>query len=282
MTSSARGAAVKRSTPAVSTEAASNVESRIETVTAIERAADVLALFAVAGPTLGVTEIAQRLGLSKTVVYRVLTSFRAKGFIDFDETTRRYSMGPMVLTLGLAYLDRIDVRQLAREAMRRLSDATNETATLSVRSGWTRVYIDQVTPPRDIKMVVPLGSSFPLHAGGSSKALLAFLSREEQEAYLAMPLDALTPLTVTSPAQLRRELASIRARGYAVTMGERQTGAGAVAAPVLGADGRPLAAMSICGPVERFRDNVDEAARLLLDETRNISQQVGPTDRLAQ
>ena len=252
---------------------------RAETVTAIERAADVLALFAEAGPTLGVTEIARMLELSKTVVHRVLASFRAKGFVDFDEHTRRYSLGPMVLTLGLTYLDRIDVRGLAREAMQRLSDQTNETATLSVRSGWTRVYIDQVTPPRDIKMVVPLGRPFPLHAGGSSKALLAFLTREEQEAYLEMPLARLTPLTVTDPDQLRKDLALVRQRGYAMTMGERQSGAGAVAAPVLGLDGRPVAAMSICGPVERFRDEVDAAVELLLETTRSMSKQMGYTGR---
>jgi DNA-binding IclR family transcriptional regulator len=259
----------------------SPAEPRIETVTAIERAADVLALFADAGSTLGVTEIAQRLGLSKTVVYRVLASFRAKGFVEFDESTRRYSMGPMVLTLGLAYLDRIDVRALAREAMRRLSDDTSETATLSIRSGWTRVYIDQVTPPRDIKMVVPLGRPFPLHAGGSSKALLAFLTREEQETYLEMPLAALTPLTVTDPDELRKQLVTIRQRGYAITMGERQAGAAAVAAPVLGLDGRPVAAMSICGPIERFRTDVGRAAELLLEATHGMSKQLGYSDRRA-
>lgn len=255
----------------------SSPSPRTETVTAIERAADVLALFANSGPTLGVTEIAQTLGLSKTVVYRVLSSFRAKGFVDFDEQTRRYSMGPMVLTLGLTYLDRIDVRDLAREAMKRLSDQTNETATLSVRSGWTRVYIEQVTPTRDIKMVVPLGRPFPLHAGGSSKALLAFLTREEQETYLEMPLLRLTPLTVIDPDQLRKELAAVRQRGYAVTMGERQSGAGAVAAPVFGLDNRPVATMSICGPIERFRDEVDGSAELLLEATTSISRRMGYT-----
>jgi DNA-binding IclR family transcriptional regulator len=280
MTKSAPRAAERTPLPG-RPDAASPAESRIETVTAIERAADVLALFAEAGPTLGVTEIAQRLGFSKTVVYRVLASFRAKGFVDFDESTRRYSMGPMVLTLGLAYLERIDVRTLAREAMRRLSEETNETATLSIQSGWTRVYIDQVTPPRDIKMVVPLGRPFPLHAGGSSKALLAFLTREEQDTYLEMPLAALTPLTVTDPDELRKQLATIRKRGYAVTMGERQAGAAAVAAPLFGLDGRPVAAMSICGPIERFRHEVDRAVELLLETTRSMSKQIGYSNRRA-
>lgn len=248
---------------------------RTETVSAIERAADVLGLFADAGPTLGVTEIAQALSLSKTVVYRVLTSLRSKGFIEFDDSTRRYSLGPQVLLLGLTYLDRIDALGLAREAMRLLSDQTNETATVSVRSGWNRVYIDQITPARDIRMVVPLGRPFPLHAGGSSKVLLAFLSDEEQDAFLRTPLSRLTSLTVTDPARLRIDLDHIRQRGYAVTMGERQVGAGAVAAPILGHDGRPVAAMSICGPVERFREAVDEAAVLLLGATRRISKRLG-------
>lgn len=254
---------------------AKRATSPVETVAAIERAADVLALYVGSGPTLGVTEIAQALDLSKTVVYRILTSLKVKGFIEFDEDTHRYSLGPQILLLGLTYLDKVDVRGLAHVAMQRLSDQTNETATLSIRSGWTRVYIDQITPARDIKMEVPLGRPFPLHAGSSSKALLAFLTREEQETYFETDLPRLTPLTVTDPNELRRELALIRERGYSISLGERQAGAAAVAAPVLGHDGRPVAAMSVCGPIERFRDEIDDASQRLVTATRRISQQLG-------
>ena len=135
-------------------------EPQGQTIVAIERAADVLSLFADADEqTLGVTEIANALGLSKAVVYRILSSFRAKGYVELDEASRRYALGPRALHVGLAYLNRADVRQMARPEMERLCRETDETATLSLRTGSTRVYVDQVTPDRDVKMVCLLYTS---------------------------------------------------------------------------------------------------------------------------
>jgi IclR family transcriptional regulator, acetate operon repressor len=251
-------------------------DPQAQTIVAIERATDVLSMFAEADePTLGVTEIAQALGLSKAVVYRILSSFRAKGFVDLDEATRRYSLGQKVLYLGLAYMNRIDVPATARPVLEQLSRATNETATLSLRTGRMRVYVDQVTPDRDIKMVIQLGQQVPLHAGASSKAFLAFMSEDEQKGYLANSLEKLTDNTITSVRSLKKELAEIRERGYASSSGERMEGAGSVAAPILGHDGRPVAVISICGPVDRFRREAVNAAKLLVDATDRLSRQLG-------
>ena len=248
-----------------------------QTIAGIERALDALSLFAESDTaSLGVTEIAHQLGLSKAVVHRILASFRAKGFVELDETTRRYSLGPKILFLGLTYLDRIDILSVAREAMASLSARTNETATLSIRSGDIRVYVDQVTPPRDVKMQVSLGIPYPLHAGASSKAFLAFLPDSEIDEYLSnIKLERLTKSTVVEPRKLRRELAAIREAGYASSFGERMEGAGAVAAPVFGRDGSPSGVISVCGPIERFRDEADTAARLLLEQTARASARLG-------
>ncbi|TVR33790.1 MAG: IclR family transcriptional regulator [Nitriliruptor sp.] len=246
-------------------------------ITTIERAADVLVLFTRSDQAdLGVTEIATQLDLSKAVVHRVLTTLAAKGLVTVHEETRRYRLGPVALSLGIAYLDRIDLRDLLQPRLRELSERTNETATMSLRYGWQRMYVDQVTPNREVKMTVVLGRAFPLHAGSSSKAFLAFLTGDEQERYLAQHhLEALTDRTIIDDAQLRAELQLIRERGYAVSFGERQAGAGSVAAPVLDHRGEPAAAVSICGPLERFREGVDLASSLLLETTKELSRQLG-------
>ena len=247
-----------------------------QTIVAIERATDVLSMFAESDEaTLGVTEIATTLGLSKAVVYRILSSFRVKGYVEVDEATRRYALGPKALDLGLAYMNRVDVRSAARPEMEKLVRAMNETATLSLRTGDTRVYVDQITPDRDVKMVVTLGQHAPLHAGASSKAFLAFLEPADQASYLDAELARLTDKTITNARTLRKELDEIRARGYAASLGERMEGAGSVAAPVFGADGRPAAVISVCGPVERFKDEADEAAKLLVTATARVSHALG-------
>lgn len=248
-----------------------------QTITTVVRTAEVLAAFAHAGSrTLGVTEISRELGISKAVVHRILNSLRATGFIDVDSATHRYLLGPTALHVGLAFLRHVDVRDLARPMLRDLSEETQETATLSIRSGWHRIYIDQVTPPREVKMTVPLGRSFPLYAGSSSKVLLAYLTRAEIDEYIStVDLEPLTDLTITDPAQLLDELAAIRSAGFAVSKGERQSGAGSVAAPILDHSGRPIASMSLCGPAERFQAEVDAAAALIVEAGQRLSRQMG-------
>jgi DNA-binding IclR family transcriptional regulator len=148
-----------------------------------------------------------------------------------------------------------------------------------VRVGSTRVYIDQVTPNRDVKMVVRLGWPFPLHAGASSKALLAFLPEDQRRAYLETHhLVALTPHTITDPDRLRKELEAIRSSGFAVSFGERDASAGSVAAPVFGHEGTPIGVISVSGPLERFSAEAEQASRVLVDAARGLSQRLGYRD----
>lgn len=252
-------------------------ETPMQGVQGVERALSVLSLFVESGSeTLGVTDISQQLNLSKAVVHRILSTFRVHEFVEIDETTHRYRLGPKILLLGLSQLDRMEFRIIAHEAMIHLVAATHETATLSIRVGWDRVYIDQVTPERDIKMVVQLGKPFPLHTGASSKALLAFLSSPEQEEYFdSHELVAMTSKTITDPVRLRKELRRIREAGYAMSFGERDSSAGSVAAPIVGRDGRLLGVISISGPGDRFRSEVESASKALLEATRSVSARMG-------
>lgn len=248
---------------------------RSETVSGVERAVDVLNLFSRSTESLGVTEISQELGYAKAVVHRILQAFKAKGYVEVDEKTRRYSLGPNAVFLGLRYLDRLDVRSVARDALHDLSDATNETAALSIRFGDERVYVDQVNPHRDIQMVVQLGKPFPLHAGASSRAFLAYLPQEEQDRYLATSeLAPVTDKTMTNPSQIRDELGRIRARGWAVSIGESDPGTVAVAAPIFDRDGL-TAVMTACGPRERFEKHLDSAAARLVELAGKTSTRLG-------
>jgi IclR family transcriptional regulator, acetate operon repressor len=247
-----------------------------QTIATVERAVDVLMLFTRRrAPTLGVTEIANELKLSKAAVHRILSSLRGKGLLEVNDESRRYSLGPAALALGRAYVDKLDVRDLAQGELVALSDATDETATLSIRTENMRTYVSQVLPDREVKMTVPLGRPFPLHAGSSSKAFLAFLPETEIDEYLLAPLDQLTDTTIIDADALRADLRRIRKLGYAVSFGERQAGAGSVAAPVFDHNGRPSAVVSLCGPVERFASEVEEAAKLLLEATARISARLG-------
>jgi len=248
-------------------------------VASVERASDVLFCFAADSPR-GVTEIASELGISKAVVHRILTSLVQRDLVALDPATRLYSLGPAVLELAAAYRSQLDVRALALDTMRDLVQTTDETSTLSILHNGRRVYVDQVTPGREVKMTVEIGSSFPLHAGASSKAFLAWLPPDERRRHTEPPLAPLTEATIVSPSELRRELDQIREQGFAVSLGERQPGAGSVAAPVLDDQLRPVAVVSVCGPLQRFKPELAAVAAELIGATRALSRKLGaPLDQ---
>jgi DNA-binding IclR family transcriptional regulator len=124
-------------------------------------------------------------------------------------------------------------------------------------------------------MSVSIGVPFPLHAGASSRAFLAFLPDECVEAYLAKGLPALTEHTITDERELRRELARTRSRGYAHSTAERQTGAASVAAPIFDHRHQPVAVISICGPAHRFNREAESCAERLGVVTRRLSESMG-------
>jgi len=216
------------------------------------RVADVLALFTAGPAALGVSEIARELGLSKAVVHRILQSLASRSFVEADSQTRGYRLGPAAVALGARALRDLDLRRAASPVLQRLREATRETTTLSALLGGARVYLDQYESPQEIKMTVELGRPHPLHAGASSRAILAFLPEPAREAVITDELARLTPDTIVDPAQLRRRLAEVRETGCATSLGERQHGAASVAAPVFGMDGQVIGSISVCGPVSRF------------------------------
>ena len=251
------------------------------------RALDIVNIIAERAPeTLGVSTIARELGLPKAVAHRILKELVADSFLTFNEETKRYRLGSGALAVGLAALRALDVPDIARRYLVRLVRDSGETATLSVRQGWTRVYIDQVLSPHEVRMSVSLGTSHALHSGSSSKAILAALPDAEVEDYLDHhPLDAVTSATITSTAKLRSELGRVRRLGYAVSMGERQNGAGSVAAPVRYATGQVFGSISLCGPQNRFTPEVCAAhGALVAAAAAEISAELGfrpPAQRAA-
>ena len=242
-------------------------------IATVERAADVLTLFTqLDTPDLGVTEIAKALGLSKAVIHRVLNTLAAKGFIETDDRTRRYRLGPAVLALGEAYVERLDLRAHALWFMRSLAEKTGETATVSLRYEHEQLYVDQITPHCQVKVSVQLGRRRPLHDGAPALVFLALLDEQEREGYIAEHGHAGAIRDVDA---LREELVLIRERGYAAVDGEGPSEPSTIAAPILDHRGEPTAVIGLCGPNERFATVRDEAIVLLLDATSHLSYHLG-------
>ncbi|MEO3787504.1 IclR family transcriptional regulator [Actinocorallia sp. B10E7] len=237
------------------------------------RVADVLLLFAGGPQYLGVSAISRELGLSKAVVHRILQSLVSREMLQTDPGVPGYRLGPAAVALGASALSRFETRTAALPVLRRLRDETGETSTLSGLVGEERVYLTQFESPYEVKMTVEVGRRFPLHAGSSGKAILAFLPEDRRESLLSRPLLSFTERTVTDTGALRAELAEIARDGVAVSAGERQSDAGSVAAPLFGPDGEPHGSISVCGPRHRFTPERVELWRgLVLAAAEEISR----------
>lgn len=244
------------------------------------RVVDVLLRFLNESDTLGVSQLAREMGVSKAVVHRALATLSSRQLVQFDPPTRQYKLGSAAAALGVRALRDSDLRSSSAAHLATLHAHTGETVTLTGLVPGGRVYLDQIVSSHEIAMSVEMGRVFPLHAGSSGKCVLAFLPTEERDRLLAAPLEQLTSRTPVDAATLRGQLATIRERGYAVSDGERQPDAGSVAAPVFRFDGTVIGAVSVCGPKFRVNDEfVRKIAPQVVAAAAAVSTSLGFTGR---
>ncbi len=218
------------------------------TVRAVERALDVLLCFRTKDE-LGLTEISRMIGLHKSTVHRLLATLETRGFVRREQTDR-YRIGWSILELTSGIYRSGDFSTVVFPEMTALRDRIGETVSLYVRSGFERIRIQAVEGIHAVRRVANIGMRFPLHIGASGKVLLAFCNEpllDRMETSGALPPDF-------NKSEFERQLADIRKRGYAVTFEERETGAAAVAAPIMNRQNQVSAALSVSGPVDRFTE----------------------------
>lgn len=243
----------------------------------IEKAIDILFCFDAEQPQLRLTDISTRLGLHKSTAYRLLSLLKKKGLVVSCPNSQLYSLGPSLVELAWVVLRQQDLRSICHPYLKRLRQATNETVNLNTRLGDQRVCIEELESEQNIKYSQTVGLTAPLHIGAPSKALLAFLPQAELNTLLAeLPLTAITPSTLTDPERLRTELLVVRMRGFAISIGERTPGASAVAAPIWDRSGRPIAAVSVLGPVQRLTyEKLQELGPLVRQVAQEMSAALG-------
>lgn len=240
------------------------------------RAVALLKAFTDAHPTRSLGELARATGLSKATAYRLLTALEHEGLVVRDPDGVGYRLGPALIALGGRALRANDLRRAAHEELERLAEATGETATLEVLDGADVLVLDEVVGGHRVATAPSLGARWPAHATSTGKALLAYLPEARLDDVLKGPLPRYTDRTLADPARLRRALATVRRRGYAVAFGELEEGFVAVGAPVRNHDGEVVAAVSVGGPVHRLpRRRLPALARQVRQAAERVSARLG-------
>jgi DNA-binding IclR family transcriptional regulator len=220
-------------------------------LTSVDKALELLQLIA-ERPALRVAEAADLLGVARSTAHRLLSALRHHGFVVQDRPNGAYRPGPALRQIGLAAISRIDVRRVARPVLEELSELTSETASLAVLEGASVRFVDCVESARSVRVGNRTGVVRPAHASAVGKAILAELAESELERrYPSAELIAGTPAAITDLAELRAQLAEIRAQGYALNWEESAEGVSAVAVALRDTSGTPVAALGIAAPSSR-------------------------------
>jgi len=226
-------------------------------VAVVVRAVAVLDVLAESPRDLGTNEIARRTGMNASSASRMLATLAAGHLVRRAPDTGRYGLGLRLVQLGNAALARVELRDLVRPHLVALMEATGETATLSVPGEDTMMTVDFAQSPSSVRSVAQIGRPSVGHATAIGKVHLAYGG--------ALPdgdLQAFTERTVTHRDELARTVASVRERGYAEALEERETGLNAIAAPVLAGSGELAAVLGLQGPAWRF-DTAAMAAAII-------------------
>ncbi|MEX1031387.1 MAG: IclR family transcriptional regulator [Paenibacillaceae bacterium] len=234
------------------------------TVRAVERALDILLCFTNESD-LGLTELASRVGLHKSTVHRLLASLEGKGFIIRDPASEKYKLGYRVWELSANLMQSDDMSVALLPEMERLRDVVGETISLYVRDGHERIRIQAVQSRQAVRRVAPVGARLPLVVGASSKILVAYADKANQDELLE---EISWPEGMNRKAFVK-QLAHILEVGYATSIEEREPGAAAVAAPIYNRTGEVVAALSVSGPANRLTaDKMQEQAEIIIESAK--------------
>jgi DNA-binding IclR family transcriptional regulator len=248
-----------------------------EGLSSVRNAARLLKVFRSREASIGVSELARRLGLGKSTVHRLLTTLAAEGLIEQDPTNGEYRLGLVVFELGEAVRVHLDLHAAAGPVLAALREQTGESSQVGVLDGHEVVYVDRLESSQTLRLFTETGRRVPLHCTSSGKVLLAHLDDVQLEGLLAgMPLPALTPHTITDLETMRAELTRVRRRGWAEAVNEREIGVASVAAAIRDVDQNVVAAISIGAPTVRLGPSRRrELAAVVVEAAEAVSRRLG-------
>jgi DNA-binding IclR family transcriptional regulator len=224
-----------------------------------ERAFSILEQVARSDEPLGLMELAALLDADKSAALRSLTFLEERGLLRRDPRTKKYRVGPGLLSLGAIAIRKADLPQVAQPYLVRLRDLTGETVSLHARVGDERVCIAGAESTHVVQRVLTIGEPVSLCLGPSGKVILAFLSSDDREGIIA------------------RDAA--RRQGHLIVLSDRTPGVGAISAPVFDAHGA-VGSITIAGPEDRWTPtNMKRISETLVEAAAAVSAEIGGARR---
>ncbi|MCC3276075.1 MULTISPECIES: IclR family transcriptional regulator domain-containing protein [unclassified Arthrobacter] len=212
-------------------------------VQSLARGLQVIRAFDAEHVQMTLSDVSRRTGLTRATARRFLLTLVELGYVRTDGRT--FELTALVLQLGYSYLSGQSLPQLAQPVLEDLSRAISESTSASILDGNEIVYIARIHTRRLMTVGISVGTRFPAYATSMGRVLLAGLSGDRFEEYLAtVELRPLTDRTVTDPDRLRSMVARVREQGWAIVDQELEQGLRSVAVPIFDPRGQVLAALN--------------------------------------
>ena len=226
---------------------------------------------------IGVTELSQRIMMSKSTVYRFLQTMKTLGYVRQEGENDKYSLTLKLFDLGAKALQHVDLIRIADVQMRMLSKETKETIHLGAMEEDSIVYLHKIDSMYNLRMYSRVGRRNPLYSTAIGKVLLAWLDEAEiRDILSSVVYEQKTPKTLMSTEDVLAELATVRAQGFSEDKEEQEAGVRCVGVPVYDRFGHVIAGLSISFPLVRFQDDeLTHYVSLLHLAAAKISEQLG-------
>jgi IclR family KDG regulon transcriptional repressor len=228
---------------------------------------------------IGLAELSKRVGLHNSTTFHLVKTLVTLGYVRQLKDSKRYRIGRPLFALAASALDEVEMTSLATPVLEDLSRETGEAAHFSVRMGDAVVVLARTSGPGAFQLTDRVGVTRPAHCTALGKMMLAGLSPEQLERFVARAeFKAYTPNSITSAEQLRREIADVRRTGMAVDDGEFDPELRCVAIAVRDFSGHAIGAIGISGPVWRLSiDGLQKKARIVRAAADRLSAEFGYT-----
>jgi len=225
---------------------------------------------------MGISALANRLGLAKSTVHRLASTLVEYDILEQNRETGKYRLGLALFELGALVRRKMDAASESRGTMHSLVEATGETVQLAVLDHSSVLYIRIRESRQAVRMSSSPGSRAPAHCTSVGKVLLAHQSPEVVKQVIDNGLTRFTEHTITSEGALLEELAAVRAKGYAIDDEEIEVGLRCVAAPIRDHTGQVTAAISVAAPVQRMsKKNLQTTVPTVIAAADSISKRLG-------
>ena len=246
-------------------------------IASLARGLAVLGAFTKEKKFLTLTEISNITGINKTAIQRLTYTLQQLGYLERDES-KLFRLGPSTLSIGLAVLRNLEIRELSFPYLKDLSKKLGQTVNLSILDETEIVVIERFEVRKIIDYHLQIGSRLPAHCTSAGKAILAFLPEEHRDIILnKMSFEKLTEYTITDKTKLLQDLETVRDKGFALNSQELALGSRTTGAPIFSRDGQVIAAVSISANASLFTlDRVEsELSPYIVELAEKISAMLG-------